>query len=107
MEDAQAAFDIAQRRGWTFSTTQGLPNPLPWRMRTGDIERLGEGTVTTQYYVVIRGRRPGVYASYVQAALLTLGVPGAVYESFSQLEAALKEYVKARGEDRARRIEGM
>lgn len=63
-EAAQAAFDCAQRHGWTWRTTIPIPHPAPFRLFTKDnLDELEENTLGARYYVVTRGRRPGVYAS--------------------------------------------
>lgn len=63
-EAALAAFQCAQRLGWTWATTAPIPHPAPFRLKTRhNLEELEENTLQPRYYVVTRGRRPGVYAS--------------------------------------------
>jgi ribonuclease HI len=46
----------------------------------------------TQYYVVWKGRRPGIFSSWKEASDSVTGFPGAEYKSFPSLATAQKAF---------------
>ncbi|KAG6820732.1 hypothetical protein H0H93_012378 [Arthromyces matolae] len=51
---------------------------------------------TKKWYVVIVGKRPGVYDTWSEASLLVSNVSGAIHESFNTEEEALRTFLRAR-----------
>jgi ribonuclease HI len=45
-----------------------------------------------KFYVVWKGKKPGVYSSWAECAAQTNGFPGAEYKSFESLDAATKAF---------------
>ncbi|KAJ7126219.1 hypothetical protein C8R44DRAFT_874591 [Mycena epipterygia] len=98
---AHAAFAYAQARTWTRCTrdvdvppTPQLPQPLLSSDSSNPLN--GGESLDDRWYVVYRGITPGVYRSYLESQLNTLGVPGALHESVAGHGAALIKYNSAR-----------
>ncbi|KAJ7020766.1 hypothetical protein C8F04DRAFT_1274602 [Mycena alexandri] len=104
LAQAQAAFDYAAHRAWvrvispsltltTHSAIPSLPTPLldsPSPLHPDNTNSDG------RWYVVYSGVTPGVYSSYLECALNTLGLSGAVHDSFGEKSLAVAAFEDAR-----------
>ncbi|KAJ7655761.1 hypothetical protein DFH06DRAFT_1329193 [Mycena polygramma] len=94
---ARAAFEYAQSKSWTGVCTgrsvpyeavphHGLPTPA-----TEPLTPLHCGT----WYVVYKGIVPGVYQSFVECGLNTVGIAGATYDCSEDKDTALGNFARA------------
>ncbi|KAJ7825524.1 hypothetical protein B0H13DRAFT_2374918 [Mycena leptocephala] len=93
VEQATAAFDLAQRRAPSPIPEDAEQAPAPLFPRAHD-----------RYYVVFAGLNPGVFATNVECALNVLGIPSCIHNSvdcYQQARDMFRE-AKARGEVFAR-----
>ncbi|KAJ7664351.1 hypothetical protein DFH06DRAFT_1127796 [Mycena polygramma] len=93
-EAATAAIDYARARGWTGDSTVTAPStplPLPSSYEENPLN-CGPQDL---WYAVCRGVAPGVYRSYLECALNTVGVPGNLCRSFETKEEAETAYTSA------------
>ncbi|KAJ7678250.1 hypothetical protein DFH06DRAFT_1121749 [Mycena polygramma] len=88
IESATAALDYARLQGWTADSN---PPPghsaLPLSAQYED-NPLTSGRANDLWYAVCRGVRPGVYRSYLECALNTVGVKGNLCASFATRQEA-------------------
>ncbi|KAJ7168432.1 hypothetical protein C8R46DRAFT_1217836 [Mycena filopes] len=108
---ATAAFDYAARVGWTRiirpssvltinSALLRLPNPVSAH---DGATPLHPGTEEGgSWYVVYSGMTPGVYGSYLECAINTIGLPSAVHDSFDGKAAALAAFQDATEQGRVK-----
>ncbi|KAJ7038541.1 hypothetical protein C8F04DRAFT_1255819 [Mycena alexandri] len=103
--EAEAAYRYAWERGWTMvrpssssnpqppipalpessqSPVDGIPNPLH-----------GSAASNPRWHVVYAGINPGVYVSYLECALNTLGLKPSAYQSANLREEAEQYWVAA------------
>ncbi|KAF8906444.1 hypothetical protein CPB85DRAFT_1436948 [Mucidula mucida] len=60
-----------------------------------------------KWYNVFTGTQPGVYQSYVRAALQSIGIPGEVHKSYDNLDQAKQEYLRACEQKRIEKVTGV
>ncbi|KAJ7860926.1 hypothetical protein B0H13DRAFT_2355299 [Mycena leptocephala] len=111
VEQATAAFDLVQRRGWTCDSVSWSASPLPASSAPSPIPEDAEQAPAPlfprahdRYYVVFAGLNPGVFGTNVECALNVLGIPSCVHHSvdcYQQARDMFRE-AKARGEVFAR-----
>ncbi|KAJ7084881.1 hypothetical protein B0H15DRAFT_802255 [Mycena belliarum] len=90
---AHAALDYARARGWTADSTSPTPAlPLP---SSYEDNALNSQTSTDRWYAVCCGVAPGVYRSYLECALNTVGIRGNRCSSFKDRAAAEKAFAHA------------
>ncbi|KAJ7024359.1 hypothetical protein C8F04DRAFT_1192483 [Mycena alexandri] len=103
--EAEAAYRYAWERGWTMvrpssssnpqppipalpepsqSPVDGIPNPLH-----------GSAASNPRWHVVYAGINPGIYASYLECALNTLGLKSSAYQSADSRKEAEQYWVAA------------
>ncbi|KAJ7618967.1 hypothetical protein DFH06DRAFT_1342280 [Mycena polygramma] len=99
---ARAAFEYAQSKSWTGVCSdrsvpyEAVPHhelPTP---ATEPLTPLHCGT----WYIVYKGIAPGVYQSFLECALNTVGISGSTYDSARDKDAALASFARsmARGD---------
>ncbi|KAJ7027626.1 hypothetical protein C8F04DRAFT_1266869 [Mycena alexandri] len=90
LAQAQAAFDYAAHRAWCHSKSPhpSLDSPSPLHPDNTNSDG--------RWYVVYSGVTPGVYSSYLECALNTLGLSGAVHDSFGEKSLAVAAFEDAR-----------
>ncbi|KAJ7469885.1 hypothetical protein B0H11DRAFT_2238322 [Mycena galericulata] len=105
---AQAAIEYAEARSWTRRISPGssstpaagttIPNlPLPVDLLHGPnpLHSDGRASFDGTWYIVYRGITPGIYQSYLECALNTLGLSNATYDSAPSREEAVRRYENA------------
>ncbi|KAF9020731.1 hypothetical protein BDZ89DRAFT_1043217 [Hymenopellis radicata] len=102
---AEKAFDYAVQRGWAFHIRGGRrlpytlikPSPAPGHPFQTP---LTHGITRKNWYCVYRGLSPGIYRSYLECALNTLGVPHGSFEAFRSRTVAHEKFrlAQERGE---------
>ncbi|KAJ7471335.1 hypothetical protein B0H11DRAFT_1913955 [Mycena galericulata] len=102
---AHAAFAYARARGWTrsFNSPSGPPmDALPSPSQPLDYPNpLHDSNVLDDtWYIVYRGIRPGVYHSFLEAQLNTVGLSSALYDSVTGREEAFALFARAREDGR-------
>ncbi|KAK7032026.1 hypothetical protein R3P38DRAFT_2774473 [Favolaschia claudopus] len=105
MRAAQAAIAYARGRGLTSDSQlpddcDTTPRPPPTVYTENPLSVGADGG----YYVVCRGIYPGIYRSWVEAALNTTGVNGNMSRKYVDREMAERVYEQARAEGWARAI---
>ncbi|KAJ6487267.1 hypothetical protein C8R47DRAFT_1216457 [Mycena vitilis] len=94
LEAATVAIDYARAHGWTGDSTVTAPStPLP--LPSSHEENPLNCGPQDLWYAVCRGVAPGVYRSYLECALNTVGVPGNLCCSFETKEEAETAYTSA------------
>ncbi|KAJ7496071.1 hypothetical protein B0H11DRAFT_2227076 [Mycena galericulata] len=106
-QEAHAAFEYARTRGWTGRRPSpnglvtipisSLPVPVSPSPPVSSHNPLhGEaGCTDHQWYIVYAGITPGIYRSYLECALNTLSLPGAVHDSAPSRADAERRWVTA------------
>ncbi|KAJ6624294.1 hypothetical protein B0H10DRAFT_1943206 [Mycena sp. CBHHK59/15] len=94
---ADAALEFARSKGWTAdstppSTATVSPLPLP---SSYDDNPLNLMSTASLWYAVCRGVVPGVYRSWLECGLNTIGVKGNLCSSFASREAAETAFTQA------------
>ncbi|KAJ7784911.1 hypothetical protein DFH07DRAFT_763524 [Mycena maculata] len=98
--EANTAYQYAVNRSWVRScdgtVVTGIPElPQP----TQDLATInplhGTETLTSKWYLVFRGITPGIYRSYLESQLNTLGIRGATHKSVEGRAAAVATYERA------------
>ncbi|KAJ7055152.1 hypothetical protein C8F01DRAFT_1259172 [Mycena amicta] len=99
--EAQALVDFASAKGWT-SASQGVRSrPVSRRLIPGpctsvtDLEGRPPRKEHDPWYICYVGVNPGVYSSYLECALNTLGVSGNVHDHRDTFDAAVDEFMWA------------
>ncbi|KAJ6499620.1 hypothetical protein C8R47DRAFT_1211929 [Mycena vitilis] len=112
--EADAAYEYADEHGWTGVRTSRpsspssppvpLPDlPIPQRFDAETHNPLHGATPSNPlWHVVYAGITPGIYASYLECALNTVGLSGASYESAATREEALISWAIAESAGRIR-----
>ncbi|KAJ7048442.1 hypothetical protein C8F01DRAFT_1094902 [Mycena amicta] len=99
--EAQALVDFASAKGWmsTSSTFRSRPLSLDSIPRpcssASDLVGRPPHKERDPWYICYIGVHPGVYSSYLECALNTLGVSGNVHDHRETFEAALDEFMWA------------
>ncbi|TRM63044.1 hypothetical protein BD626DRAFT_368110, partial [Schizophyllum amplum] len=118
VSEARAAFDVARRRGLTFSCSNATAtvgrqiSQTP--MSSADLA-LGlaflddDASVAIAphghlWYVVFKGVQPGVYRTYNEVVLGTTGLAGAEHGSYRSREDAIAAFKVALGEGKVWRL---
>ncbi|PBK66556.1 hypothetical protein ARMSODRAFT_1021353 [Armillaria solidipes] len=114
MEVVTAAYQYAQKRGWTGTTGRhgisfihgdGFVAPQPI-----DFLRAPESAFETAltigqdcrcWHIVYRGIRPGIYRTYLETTLNVVGLRGNTHESFESLNVARAKFRIALQQSRA------
>ncbi|KAJ7433175.1 hypothetical protein B0H11DRAFT_2259699 [Mycena galericulata] len=104
---AQAAFEYAHQRSWVSSpsnaSSPSIPTlPIPQAPRSLMSNPLHGGILVPKWHIVYAGINPGIYPSYLECALNTLGLPSAEYESAATLEEAEARWHEATRTGRTR-----
>ncbi|KAJ7168776.1 hypothetical protein C8R46DRAFT_1218168 [Mycena filopes] len=104
-DEAEAAFAYALQRGWVMVRPQSSYAPqtplalaaLPTPSMTDSVVNPLHGTAASapQWHVVYAGISPGVYGSYLECALNTIGLSSASYESTPSRREAEERWQKA------------
>ncbi|KAJ7196875.1 hypothetical protein GGX14DRAFT_329909, partial [Mycena pura] len=95
LQAVQAALDYARTMGWTAdSHPSDVTSPLPTPASYED-NPLNSSCSANQWYVVCRGVVPGVYKSYLECSLNTVGVKGNLCCSFETRAEAESVYADA------------
>ncbi|KAJ7670621.1 hypothetical protein DFH06DRAFT_1124936 [Mycena polygramma] len=108
-DGAQAAYDYAFSRSWTRVCTSRPASPglttsaaIPALPTSADLEQrnplhgYAEGDNDKQkWYVVYAGIDPGVYQSYIECALNTVGLSNAAFDSADDKDTAVAMYTFA------------
>ncbi|KAJ7601821.1 hypothetical protein DFH06DRAFT_1352007 [Mycena polygramma] len=108
-DGAQAAYDYAFSRSWTRVCTSRPASPglttsaaIPALPTSADLEQrnplhgYAEGDDDKQkWYVVYAGIDPGVYQSYIECALNTVGLSNAAFDSADDKDTAVAMYTFA------------
>ncbi|KAJ6619638.1 hypothetical protein B0H10DRAFT_2216701 [Mycena sp. CBHHK59/15] len=94
---ADAALEFARSKGWTAdstppSTATVSPLPLP---SSYDDNPLNLTSTASLWYAICRGVVPGVYRSWLECGLNTIGVKGNLCSSFASREAAETAFTQA------------
>ncbi|KAJ7074437.1 hypothetical protein C8F01DRAFT_1242677 [Mycena amicta] len=99
--EAQALVDFASAKGWT-SASQGMRSrPVSRQLIPGpctsatDLEGRPPRKEHDPWYICYVGVNPGVYSSYLECALNTLGVSGNVHDHRDTFDAAVDEFMWA------------
>ncbi|KAJ7456840.1 hypothetical protein B0H11DRAFT_2243720 [Mycena galericulata] len=96
VSQAEAAFEYARQRSWISpaeSSTPLIPSlPTPQASDSLTINALHGGIFTPKWHIVYAGITPGIYASYLECALNTLGIPSAEYDSAVTHEEAQERW---------------
>ncbi|KAJ7102962.1 hypothetical protein C8R43DRAFT_1141084 [Mycena crocata] len=111
MKAAVAAFDYAQQRSWTrkcpsrhassSSATLTVAPAIPTLPQPASLLELETPNPLhcddedALWYVVYQGITPGVYQSNLECALNTVGLKGAVHDSWVEKEVAIAKYQQA------------
>ncbi|KAJ7641677.1 hypothetical protein FB45DRAFT_1022414 [Roridomyces roridus] len=105
---AVAAFQYAQNRGWTSTTTTWTAIPIaraavphPIADATSPLPAaLPPRDTGESWYVVHAGIHPGIFPTYLESALNTLGIDGALHEKYETFPEAQARFAGAqlRGE---------
>ncbi|KAJ7160862.1 hypothetical protein C8R46DRAFT_1038080 [Mycena filopes] len=109
-QDAELAYQFAETHGWTsnsqtwtltplLSKDAPLPHPVPGKTASSP-STLSYRETGAPWYIAYRGINPGVFGTFVECALNTLGVEGALHESVPTYEEAVAKFTRAsvRGE---------
>ncbi|KAF9016778.1 hypothetical protein BDZ89DRAFT_1141223 [Hymenopellis radicata] len=100
---ASEAFEYARTRpGIVYDTSvvqaqrtfNAVRLPQPELQVFSAITPLSAGS-STKWHVVYTGTRPGVYSTYIEAAIHYVGIPGAIYNSYATYEHACSQYLLA------------
>ncbi|KAJ7778123.1 hypothetical protein B0H16DRAFT_1711663 [Mycena metata] len=114
-DNAVRAFQYAEHQNWprvcprpvtppTTATISILPQPVGSLDRPNLLYAGLEFTATSRWYVVYRGITPGVYQFNLESGLNTVGVPGAVFDSWETKIVAIVKYQHALGAKRVTAI---
>ncbi|KAJ7632085.1 hypothetical protein B0H17DRAFT_1149970 [Mycena rosella] len=114
---ATAAFDFAERRGWTAQYTASLftvpltaPLPIPEALHAPKLfsSPLATRRVEDSWFVVYAGIHPGVFPTSIECALNVLGIEASVHESAATYALACEKFrhAKERGEVHVRGRQG-
>ncbi|KAJ7601288.1 hypothetical protein DFH06DRAFT_1353505 [Mycena polygramma] len=113
--EANTAYEYADQHGWTGVRTSRPPSPsspppplpdlpVPQRFDAQTHNPLHGATASNPlWHVVYAGITPGIYASYLECALNTVGLSGASYDSAATREEALLSWAIAESAGRIRR----
>ncbi|KAJ8469909.1 hypothetical protein ONZ45_g16731 [Pleurotus djamor] len=110
---AEAAFLYAHRHGrsWVQSICETRPFVRPrycyhaHHPHSHPDNPLSEGsTARKRFYVVYKGRVPGVYTTWLETHIETTGLSGASHESFASLPMAIEKYHAAEARYELRRL---
>ncbi|KAJ7049501.1 hypothetical protein C8F01DRAFT_1265412 [Mycena amicta] len=99
--DAQALVAFASAKKWTSTDAKLISRPVALESVplpcTSASDLAGRPTRKERdpWYICYVGIHPGVYLSYLECALNTLGVPGNVHDHRDTFEAALEEFMWA------------
>ncbi|KAJ7035428.1 hypothetical protein C8F04DRAFT_1258980 [Mycena alexandri] len=106
--EAEAAFNYALERSWVAVRGSRPPSPselpqtaiptlpLPQDLTVSIHNPLhGASPSTPKWYIVYTGISPGIYASYLECALNTLGLSSARYDSADSREEAERRWAVA------------
>ncbi|KAJ6450443.1 hypothetical protein C8R47DRAFT_1230258 [Mycena vitilis] len=96
MDTANAAIDYARARGWTGDSTtppdsSSTPLPLPSSYADNPLTC----GATDLWYAVCRDVVPGVYRTYLECALNTVGIKGNLCASFPSMQDAEAAFASA------------
>ncbi|KAJ7490097.1 hypothetical protein B0H11DRAFT_2229614 [Mycena galericulata] len=97
LAQAEAAFEYARQRSWvspTIAPTASIPS-LPQASGALTVNPLHGGIITPKWHIVYAGITPGIYASYLECALNTLGIPSSSYDSAVTHEEAEERWREA------------
>ncbi|KAJ7506695.1 hypothetical protein B0H11DRAFT_1903480 [Mycena galericulata] len=113
-QEAAAAFRYALTRGWTGerpvptgTVTRPIPSlPVPVLPPVSLHNPLhgDAGCVDGRWYIVYAGIMPGIYRSYLECALNTLSIRGAVHDSADSESEAQRRWAAAVAGDRIRSL---
>ncbi|KAJ7049783.1 hypothetical protein C8F01DRAFT_1092983 [Mycena amicta] len=99
--EAQALVNFAQAKHWTSSSTEFSRRPMSLELvptpcsSASDLEGRPPRQEHDPWYICYVGIHPGVYSSYLECALNTLGVRGNVHDHRNTFEAAAEEFMWA------------
>lgn len=111
IRDAHAAFELALSKGWTRHA-EGITLPFPNPTNVDALEAVRKGAISDRWYVVTIGTIPGVYRCLwvpyasvahqllmarfsLQCAILTVGVPRGVHNSYDDEMTARRAFERA------------
>ncbi|KAJ7450270.1 hypothetical protein B0H11DRAFT_2246838 [Mycena galericulata] len=100
VSQARAAFEYAQQRSWISHLPNAPTAPIP-SLPTPQIPNaltpnpLHGGIFAPKWHIVYAGITPGIYASYLECALNTIGISSASYDSADTLEEAQERWREA------------
>ncbi|KAJ7059365.1 hypothetical protein C8F01DRAFT_1085185 [Mycena amicta] len=104
--DATHAFAHADQQGWTSTTPRSPgqllmePSDTPRPITAYDLTLFGDRIRTRgsseKWFVVYIGIRPGVYATWLEAALNTKGIQGSVFHRTDSFELAMQKFAEAK-----------
>ncbi|KAJ7049318.1 hypothetical protein C8F01DRAFT_1093505 [Mycena amicta] len=101
VEEAHALVDFASAKGWTSSSPVVRSRPVSLRLvphpctSASDLEGRPPRTPADLWYICYVGIHPGVYSSYLECALNTLGVANNVHDHRNTFDAAMDEFMWA------------
>ncbi|KAJ7182627.1 hypothetical protein C8R43DRAFT_940752 [Mycena crocata] len=102
--EAQAAFEYARGKSWTgvrdsrrlrslpSSSSRDLIRALPVPDPRPNPLHGAEHTTVKTYHIVYAGITPGIYCSYLECSLNTVGLSGATFDSTTSLEEAHRRW---------------
>ncbi|KAJ6503460.1 hypothetical protein C8R47DRAFT_1210705 [Mycena vitilis] len=101
---ASSAYEYARVRLWTGVCSTSPNAPLPWahlRSRQLPVPFTGTDSETNtlhcgKWYVVYKGLSPGVYQSFLECGINTVGIRGSAHDAADSLDAATISFLKAR-----------
>ncbi|KAJ6525535.1 hypothetical protein DFH09DRAFT_1095587 [Mycena vulgaris] len=107
VKEARAAYEYAQQRSWTGVRTSRpaspssnsaisvLPSPVMSTSTTHNPLHGAAGTTMPKWHIVYAGITPGMYGSYLECAVNTLGLSCAAYDSAETQEEAQERWLRA------------
>ncbi|KAJ7059183.1 hypothetical protein C8F01DRAFT_1254868 [Mycena amicta] len=101
VEEAQALLEFATAKGWTSTSTTFRSRPVslskvPSPCRSADdIHGRPPRKADDPWYICYVGVHPGVYSSYLECALNTLGVPDNLHDHRDTFDDAMDEFLWA------------
>ncbi|KAF9006908.1 hypothetical protein BDZ89DRAFT_1144583 [Hymenopellis radicata] len=111
---AASAYQYGRRQPGLVYSTQSPPPTRTFKrvcledpklaLYPGDTP-LSQGAHRTSWHVVYCGIQPGVYRTYIEAAIQYIGVPGALYETYATYGQARDEYMCACSDKRIVRVD--
>ncbi|KAJ7429987.1 hypothetical protein B0H11DRAFT_2249988 [Mycena galericulata] len=112
-DEARSAFQYALTRGWTGqrpSPTGFVPTPIPSLpipvsppvSSQNPLHGQTDFTEHHRWHIVYAGITPGIYRSYLECALNTIRIPGALYDSAETRDEAERRWATAIAAGRVR-----